>query len=131
MATFSLYIGEPAGKKLLDKKLRSRAPDAAVGLDSGLVHDLGLPHDPYRDETWCGQALEQLADQFEHVFASLREALLLRIRQKANKETIEPWMEQMLEVEEERDALFQKANRLLALVLRAQAEEGTIVYWGD
>lgn len=107
VAEYALYIGGAQGHALLDKKQRSRLPDDALGLDDQEVLRLGVSPDPYvSSQLWFGLSLATLRQTVESRLAALRSA------------PTQP-------------ATVRNAEKLLELTVRAEAEFGTLVFWGD
>jgi hypothetical protein len=122
MASYTLFLGPPGTK----------GGDAALGVESEDVIALGVSPDPYvAREIWSGESLASLRATLEWKVAQWRAEAVAAVLAETRRPRAEPWMEAMIAARGAADRRIGHAEALLALVTRALAEGGTVVFFGD
>ena len=135
--TLCLYVGVPHDEAPLGLGGRKKVAPlkwlphcvAEIGLPLSLVSALSCVADPFGDELWSGESLEQLAgaanERLEAASSDIQAALMAEL----HRNTWEPWMESALLARLEKD--HGPLVTLSGFVDKARTESGVLVYWAN
>lgn len=132
MAAFLLYLGAPPAVLIHGAMAGRRAADDVVDVEASEVEALAIDVDPYvTHRAWSAAALGELVSVLETRLAEWQQAAHDAVLRTVRRTTIEPWMMSMLEARLAEDRRVAIARSLVALVRRAMAADGALVYAGD
>ena len=122
MASYTLFLGRPGDGR----------GDASVGMHDVDVIALGVSEDPYvARQIWSGESLASLRATLESTIAPWRADAVAAVLAETRRTRAEPWMEAMIAARVTADRRIGHAEALLALVERALAARGSVVFFGD
>lgn len=129
VAEFLLYPGEP-------NAVRQRKVAAIDGVPLGSGEDfralgLDLSVDIYRDDYWHGASIEPVLAEVRRVAASRREAITRQILGELGVAEVKPWTQPVLDARLGADQRLRLLSHLQAILERALAEGGTVMWASD